>query len=200
MDSLFHNRPEFIIAFERLSLAFFYLAKFSPIYFVRLYYKPLNMSAASLLKVYDGVDTELAFTIAGPGATPDLAQVLAAGASANDLAITDLLSLTGGTSAPLAIDSGVGVALDLTGAVGVSLTATTADVAVASTAAGVSISADTVLTLSAGTAQPDGLVLAGAGLAPAAAAGANITVTHQISFKVGATTYWIPILSAAPSA
>ncbi len=159
------------------------------------------MSAASLLKVYDGIDTELAFLSAGPpGATPDLAQVLAAGASANDLAITDLLSITGGTSAPLAIDSGVGVALDLTGAVGVSLTATTADVAVASTAAGVSISADTVLTLSAGTAQPDGLVLSGAGLAPAASAGPVIVVTHIISFKSGATTYWIPILSAAPTA
>jgi hypothetical protein len=159
------------------------------------------MSAASLLKVYDGIDTELAFQPIGPpGATPDLAQVLAAGASANDLAITDLLSITGGATAALAIGSGAGEALDLTGAVGVSLTATTADVAVASTAAGVSISADTVLTLSAGTAQPDGLVLAGAGLAPAASAGPNIIVTHIISFKTGATTYWIPILSAAPTA
>lgn len=55
------------------------------------------MSAASLLKVYDGLDPELAFQTAGPGGNQDLAQVLAVGASANNVAMTDLGDLTFGT-------------------------------------------------------------------------------------------------------
>jgi hypothetical protein len=55
------------------------------------------MSAASLLKVYDGQDPELAFTTAGPGVTPDLTEVLTAGAAAGNIAITGLGDLTFGT-------------------------------------------------------------------------------------------------------
>lgn len=158
------------------------------------------MSAASLLKVYDGQDPELAFTTAGPGATPDLTEVLTAGAAAGNIAITGLGDLTFGTgdsitgpsTALLQINSGAGQGVKVEGAVGASL--------VSGGASGCAVTAGGALTLTAATAQPDGLVLAGAGLVPVASAGPNIIVTHIISFKAGATTYWLPVLSAAPTA
>jgi hypothetical protein len=157
------------------------------------------MSNAALLKVYDGLDPELAF-LSAPGTTPDLTQVLTEGAAASNIAITGLGDLTfgsgdtitGPSTALLQINSGAGQGVSVSGVVGASL--------VSQGASGCAVTAGGALTLTAATAQPDGLVLAGAGLAPAASAGPNIIVTHIISFKSGATTYWLPVLSAAPTA
>lgn len=149
------------------------------------------MSASSLVKVYDGLEPELVFATAGPGVTPTLAQVLAEGASANDLAITDIASLAGSTTGLFTISGGAGEGVNVVGPVGASLVATTGGCTVEATAG--------ALTLTSGVAQPNGLVLGG-NLAPVASAGPNIIVTHIISFKSGATTYWLPVLSAAPTA
>ena len=54
------------------------------------------MSNAALLKVYDGLDPELAF-LSAPGTTPNLQEVLTEGAAANNIAITALGDLTFGT-------------------------------------------------------------------------------------------------------
>ena len=64
------------------------------------------MSAASLLKVYDGQDPELAFGTAG--GAQNLTAVLTAGASAGAIAITDAGDYTGNTAADLTIGSGAG--------------------------------------------------------------------------------------------
>jgi hypothetical protein len=159
------------------------------------------MSAASLLSVYDGANPAVLVVAGagGAGATPTLAAVLQVGNSAgvddidmNGKSLLDLLDLTGTTTALLEINSGAGQGVKVEGAVGASL--------VSGGASGCAVTAGGALTLTAATAQPDGLVLAGAGLVPTASLGPNIIVTHIISFKAGATTYWLPVLSAAPTA
>jgi len=169
-----------------------------------------KMSAASLLKVYDGQDPELAFATAGPGGVSTLAEVLGAGNSAGTfdidmngksvLAALDVVAtgdvsvggaVKGTDAATFVVESAAGQGISIQGAVGASLVAGTG---------GAAVTAGGALTLTAATAQPNGLVLAGAGLVPAASAGPNIVVTHVISFKAGATTYWLPVLSAAPTA
>jgi hypothetical protein len=57
------------------------------------------MSNAALLKVYDGLDPELAFLSAGN--PQDLTQVLTEGAAAGNIAITALGDLTFGTGATI---------------------------------------------------------------------------------------------------
>jgi hypothetical protein len=146
------------------------------------------MSAASLLKVYDGQDPELAFTTAGPGATPDLAQVLAAGASANAVAITDAGNITGNTAADLTIGSGAGHGLILAGAVGASLTATTGGCKVEAS--------DGVLELNwNGTGGQLNLIPVGTQFVatPIASGKPNWLVAQQLQIKVGGTDYWIPM-------
>lgn len=142
------------------------------------------MSAASLLKVYDGLDPELAFLSAGPGGNQDLAQVLAVGASAADLAITDILSLSGGVTAPLAINSGAGEALNLNGAVNASVEATAG-----------------TLTLSAPSATGD-LILAlpAAKLTAVTAVAANAitaVITQQLEIKINGVAHFIPLSTVA---
>ena len=90
------------------------------------------MSAASLLKVYDGEDPELAFATAGPGGVSTLAEVLAAGASANNVAMIALGDLTFGTgtsitgpdNTPFIINSGAAANLVIGGSVDCVLSAT----------------------------------------------------------------------------
>jgi hypothetical protein len=150
------------------------------------------MSAASLLKVYDGQDPELAFTTAGPGATPDLAQVLAAGASANAVPITDAGDITGNTAANLTIGSGAGHGLILAGAVGASLTATTGGCKVEAS--------DGVLELNwNGTGGELNLVSVGSQLTalPIASGKPNWVAGSQLQIQVAGTNFWIPLSSAA---
>lgn len=152
------------------------------------------MSAASLLKVYDGQDPELAFTTAGPGATPDLAQVLGAGASAGAIAITDAGNITGDTAALWELTSGAGQGVKVEGLVGAALKATTGGATLEATAG--------ALTLTAGAAAPGGLVLSGAGLPATAAASAaafytgSSAASHYLAITIGATPYYIPLSSA----
>lgn len=153
------------------------------------------MSAASLLKVYDGQDPELAFTTAGPGATPDLAQVLAAGASANAVAITDAGNITGNAAADLEVSSGAGHGLILAGAVGASLTATTGGCKIESTAG--------VLELNASDAAGELNIVLDAGkltAVPLNAAANGPTYTgavRQLKIQVGGVNYWIALNPAA---
>jgi hypothetical protein len=150
------------------------------------------MSAASLLKVYDGEDPELAFQTAAPPGTPDLAEVLAAGASANAVPITDAGDITGNTAADLTIGSGAGHGLILAGAVGASLTATTGGCKVEAS--------DGVLELNwNGTGGQLNLVSVGAQLTDitSTAAGAKVPnysgATKQLQIKVAGTDYWIAL-------
>jgi len=100
------------------------------------------MSAQSLLKVYNGELPTLALSTGAPGTAPNLQEVLTEGNSANDLAITDVLSITGGTTGAFAIASGAGEGLALSGAVGASLVATTGGCKVESTAGTLELNAD----------------------------------------------------------
>jgi len=89
------------------------------------------MSNAALLKVYDGLDPELAF-LSAPGTTPDLTQVLTEGAAAGNIAITGLGDLTFGTgdtitgpaSATLSVLGGLAQDVILNSAVNLNLVAT----------------------------------------------------------------------------
>ena len=159
------------------------------------------MSAASLLKVYDGQDPELAFLSAGNAVT--LAAVLTEGNSAgtsdidmNGKSLLDLLDITGTNSTRLDITSGTGQGVKVEGVVGASL--------VSQGVSGCAVTAGGALTLTAGAAAPGGLVLAGAGLpATAAASGAAFAAagtggalaTHYLPITIGATPYYIPMSS-----
>lgn len=159
------------------------------------------MSAASLLKVYDGQDPELAFGTA-PGSVPNLAAVLGSGAAAGNIAMTALGDLTFGTgdtitgpaSARLDITSGVGQGVKVEGLVGASLKATTGGATLESTAG--------AITLTAGAAAPGGLVLSGAGLPATAATSAaafytgSSAASHYLAITIGATPYYIPMSAA----
>lgn len=158
------------------------------------------MSAASLLKVYDGQDPELAFQTAGPGGNQDLAQVLAVGASANDLAITDILSLTGGAGT-LLVDSGVGQSLSLTGNTNALLVATVGDVTVEATAGNVVLDATATITLSAPSPAGNLILALPAGKLTAATAVAGNaitnTITQQLEITINGVSHFIPLSIAA---
>jgi len=146
------------------------------------------MSAASLLKVYDGQDPELAFLSAGPGVTPDLTEVLTAGANAGAIAITNAGNITGNTSATLAISSGAGEGLALAGAVGASLVATTGGCKVEAS--------EGVLELNwNGTGGQLNIIPVGAQFdaTPIASGKPNWIAAQQLSVQVNGTNYWIPM-------
>jgi len=155
------------------------------------------MSAQSLLKVYDGELPTLAISTGAPGTAPNLEEVLTEGNSANDLAITDLLSITGGTTAALTISSGAGEGLALNGAVGASLVATTGGCKVESTVGILELNADDaagalniVLNANKLTAVP----------LNAAANGPTYTgAVRQLQIQVSGTDYFIA-LNPAPFA
>lgn len=160
------------------------------------------MSAQSLLKVYDGVDTELAFTTAGPGATPNLAAVLAEGASANNVAMTALGDLTfgtgdaitGPTTALLTVAGGATQGVSVVGPVGASLIATTGGCKVEATAG--------VLELNAADAAGElNIVLDGAKLTAFTISASNAPTyagaVRQLQIQVGGVNYWLALNPAA---
>jgi hypothetical protein len=150
------------------------------------------MSAASLLKVYDGQDPELAFTTAGPGAVPNLTAVLTAGAAAGAVAITDAGNYLGNTAADLEIESGAGHGLILAGAQGASLTATTGGCKVEASAGVLELNYNGVggelNIVPLGTTFTD---------ITSTAAGAKVPnysgATKQLQIQVGGTDYWIAL-------
>ena len=148
------------------------------------------MSAASLLKVYDGLDPELAFPTAGPGAVPTLAEVLASGASGNGVAITDAGDITGVATSRFDITSGAGQGVKVEGLVGASLKATTGGCTLEATAG--------ALTLTSATAPPAGLVLTGAGLASTAAnTPGSFAAARFLAVTIDGATRYIPLATAA---
>jgi len=158
------------------------------------------MSAASLLKVYDGQDPEIAFLTAG--GVPNLAQVLGQGAAGNNIAMTALGDLTFGTGDTITgpagvlfqVNSGAGQGVKVEGVVGASL--------VSQGVSGCAVTAGGALTLTAGAAAPGGLVLAGAGLPATAATSAaafytgSSAASHYLPITIGATAYYIPMSAA----
>lgn len=162
------------------------------------------MSAASLLKVYDGIDTELAFLSAGPpGATPNIAAVLGAAPAgdATGLALSDVgalscLSITkAGAAGPFTISGEAGQALDIVGPVNASLTATTGDVKVEATAG--------ILELAAPDAAGELNIVLDAGkltavnLNAAANGPTYLGAVRQLKIQVGGVDYWIALNPAA---
>lgn len=163
------------------------------------------MSAASLLKVYDGLDPELAFQTAAPGTAENIAQVLANAPAgvAGGLPLTDVGafscdSITSVNAGLFTIAGAAGQGVSVVGPVGASLVATTGGAAVTSTAG--------AITLTAGAAAPGGLVLAGVGLPATAAASAaafaaagtgGALATHYLQVSIGspAVAYYIPMSS-----
>ena len=148
------------------------------------------MSAQSLLKGYDGELPTLAFSVGGPGTAPNLAEVLAEGASANDLAITDVASITGSTAGLFTVSGGAGEGVSVVGPVGASLIATTGGCKVEATAG--------VLELNADGAGGELNILLPSGKRTAAL-GTNVAtaVNNQLQIQIGGTNYWIPLASAA---
>jgi hypothetical protein len=154
------------------------------------------MSAASLLKVYDGQDPELAFTTAGPGATPNLAAVLGAGAAAGNIAMTALGDLTfgtgdaitGPTTALLTLAGGAGQGVSVVGPVGASLIATTGGAKVEASQGVLELNWD-------GTGGQLNLIPVGAQFdaTPIASGKPNWIAAQQIQIQVGGTAYWIPM-------
>jgi hypothetical protein len=158
------------------------------------------MSAASLLKVYDGQDPELAFTTAGPGATPNLAAVLGAGAAAGNIAMTALGDLTfgtgdaitGPTTALLTLAGGAGQGVSVVGPVGASLIATTGGCKVEAVAGVLELNYDGVggelNIVPLGTTFTD---------ITSTAAGAKIPnysgATKQLQIQVGGVDYYIAL-------
>ena len=153
------------------------------------------MSAQSLLKGYDGELPTLAFSVGGPGTAPNLAEVLAEGASANDLAITDVASITGSTTGLLTVSGGAGEGVSVVGPVGASLIATTGGCKVEATAGTLELNA-------ADAAGNLNIVLDAAKLtnAPSNAAAPGPTYTgtvKQLQIQVGGVNYWIALNPAA---
>ena len=159
------------------------------------------MSAASLLKVYDGQDPELAFPTAA-GGVPTLAQVLGAGAAAGNIAMTALGDLTFGTGdtitgpagANLSISAAATRGLILTGENGASLTATTGGCKVESTAG--------VLELNAADAAGElNIVLDAAKLTAFTISASNAPTyagaVRQLQIQVGGVNYWLALNPAA---
>lgn len=154
------------------------------------------MSAASLLKVYDGADPELAFTTAGPGATPDLTEVLTAGAAAGNIAITGLGDLTFGTgdaitgpsTALLTVAGGAGQGVSVVGPVGASLIATTGGCKVETVAGVLELNWD-------GAGGQLNIVPVGAQFdaTPIASGKPNWIAAQQLQIQVNGTAYWIPM-------
>jgi hypothetical protein len=163
------------------------------------------MSVASILKVYDGLDPELAFPTAAPGTAENIAQVLANAPAgvAGGLPLTDvgafscdsISSVAPGLFTIAQATAGQGIAL--TGAVGASLTATTGGASVTATAGGVQIEAGGgVLKLDFdGVGGQLNIVPLAAQFSPCpiAAAKPNWLVAQQLQIQVGGTNYWIPM-------
>ena len=162
------------------------------------------MSAASLLKVYDGIDTELAFLSAGPpGATPDIAAVLAVAPAgdATGLALTDVgafscLSITkAGAAGPFTISGEAGQALNLVGPVDANLTATTGDLKIEASAGVLELNFD-----GAGgelNIVPLNTQFTNAPLNAAAAGPTYLGTVKQLQIQVGGVPYWIALNPAA---
>ena len=152
------------------------------------------MSAQSLLKGYDGELPTLAFSVGGPGTAPNLAEVLAEGASANDLAITDISSLTGSTTGLFTVAGGAGEGVSVVGPVGVSLVATTGGCKVEATAGTLELNADDA----AGNLN---IVLNANKLSAftiSASNGPTYTGSvRQLKIQVGGVDYWIALNPAA---
>lgn len=153
------------------------------------------MSAQSLLKGYDGELPTLAFSVGGPGTAPNLAEVLAEGASANDLAITDVASITGSTTGLFTVAGGAGEGVSVVGPVGASLIATTGGCKVEATAGTLELNADDA----AGNLN---IVLNANKLSAvplnAAAPGPTYSgAVRQLKIQVSGVDYWIALNPAA---
>lgn len=153
------------------------------------------MSAQSLLKGYDGELPTLAFSVGGPGTAPNLAEVLAEGASANDLAITDVASVTGSTAGLFTVSGGAGEGVSVVGPVGASLIATTGGCKVEATAGTLELNADDaagnlniVLNANKLSAVP---------LNAAANGPTYLGAVRQLKIQVGGVDYWIALNPAA---
>lgn len=153
------------------------------------------MSAQSLLKGYDGELPTLAFSVGGPGTAPNLAEVLTEGASANNLAITDLASLTGSTTGLLTVAGGAGEGVSVVGPVGASLIATTGGCKVEATAGTLELNADDAagnLNIVLDASKLTNITLN----APANGPTYSGTV-KQLQIQVGGVDYWIALNPAA---
>lgn len=154
------------------------------------------MSAQSLLKGYDGELPTLAFSVGGPGTAPNLAEVLAEGASANDLAITDVASITGSTAGLFTVSGGAGEGVSVVGPVGASLVATTGGCKVEATAGTLELNADDA----AGNLN---IVLNANKLTAISSTAAGAIVPNysgavrQLKIQVGGVDYWIALNPAA---
>ena len=148
------------------------------------------MSAQSLLKGYDGELPTLAFSVGGPGTAPNLAEVLAEGASANDLAITDVASITGSTTGLFTVAGGAGEGVSVVGPVGASLIATTGGCKVEATAGVLELNAD-------GAGGELNILLPSGKRTAAAGAQLATAINNQLQIQIGGTNYWIPLASAA---
>ena len=151
------------------------------------------MSAQSLLKGYDGELPTLAFSVGGPGTAPNLAEVLAEGASANDLAITDVASITGSTAGLFTVAGGTGEGVSVVGPIGASLIATTGGCKVEATAGVLELNADDA----AGNLN---IVLNAAKLTNVTLSSGNPPYTgtvKQLQIQVGGVNYWLALNPAA---
>ena len=151
------------------------------------------MSAQSLLKGYDGELPTLAFSVGGPGTAPNLAEVLAEGASANDLAITDVASITGSTTGLFTVAGGAGEGVSVVGPVGASLIATTGGCKVEATAGTLELNADDA----AGNLN---IVLNASKLTNVTLSSGNPPYTgtvKQLQIQVGGVNYWLALNPAA---
>ena len=157
------------------------------------------MSAASLLKVYDGQDPELAFGTA-PGSVPTLAAVLGSGSAGANIAITALGDLTfgtgdaitGPTTALLTLAGGATQGVSVVGPVGASLIATTGGCKVEASEGVLELNWD-------GTGGQLNAVPVGTQFtdAPIASGKPNWIAAKQLQIQVNGTNYWIPMSTTA---
>lgn len=151
------------------------------------------MSAQSLLKGYDGELPTLAFSVGGPGTAPNLAEVLAEGNSGNDLAITDLASISGSTTGLFTVSGGAGEGVSVVGPVGASLVATTGGCKVEATAGTLELNAEDAagnLNIVLNAAKLTNVTLA-SGQPPYSG------TVKQLQIQVGGVNYWLALNPAA---
>jgi hypothetical protein len=165
------------------------------------------MSVASILKVYDGLDPELAFTTAAPGTAENIAQVLAnaPAGDAGGLPLTDVAAFscasitksTLGAAALFTISGEAGQGVSVVGPVGASLIATTGGAKVEASAGVLELNFDGVggeLNIVPLVAQ-----FTPAPLNAAAAGPTYLGAVRQLQIQVGGVPYYIA-LNPAPFA